>query len=92
MKVGMIVSNEPGYYEAGWGGVRLENLYVVATDDDMPAHPEGKRWSGQQPARPWSGTRLNKSAKVQRFCNFRSVCAASRGLLRRPAPKVDLQR
>ena len=44
MKVGMIVSNEPGYYEAGWGGVRLENLYVVATDDEMPAHPDGKRW------------------------------------------------
>jgi Xaa-Pro aminopeptidase len=44
MKVGMIVSNEPGFYEAGWGGVRLENLYVVATDDEMPAHPDGKRW------------------------------------------------
>jgi len=44
MKVGMIISNEPGYYEAGWGGVRLENLYVVATDDDMPPHPDGKRW------------------------------------------------
>ena len=44
MKVGMIVSNEPGYYEAGWGGVRLENLYVVATDDEMPAQPDGKRW------------------------------------------------
>ncbi len=44
MKVGMIVSNEPGYYEAGWGGVRLENLYVVVTDDEMPDHPDGKRW------------------------------------------------
>jgi len=44
MKVGMIVSNEPGYYEADWGGVRLENLYVVATDDEMPDHPDGKRW------------------------------------------------
>ena len=43
MKVGMIVSNEPGYYESGWG-VRLENLYVVTTDDEMPDHPDGKRW------------------------------------------------
>ena len=43
-KVGMIVSNEPGYYEAGWGGVRLENLYVVAPDDDMPGHPDGRKW------------------------------------------------
>ena len=32
------------------------------------------------------------SAKVQRFCNFRSVCVASHGLLRQPAPEVDLQR
>ena len=43
-KVGMIVSNEPGYYEAGWGGVRLENLYVVAPDDEMPGHPDGRKW------------------------------------------------
>jgi len=41
MKVGMIVSNEPGYYESGWGGVRLENLYVVMTDENLPAHPDG---------------------------------------------------
>lgn len=25
---GMITSNEPGYYQAGWGGIRLENLMV----------------------------------------------------------------
>ena len=43
-KVGMIVSNEPGYYEAGWGGVRLENLYVVERDEDMPEHPDGRKW------------------------------------------------
>lgn len=44
MRIGMIVSNEPGYYEAGWGGVRLENLYLVAADDTLPDHPDGKRW------------------------------------------------
>ena len=49
MKVGMIVSNEPGYYESGWGGVRLENLYVVMTDDDLPDHPDGKRWFRMDP-------------------------------------------
>ena len=49
MRVGMIVSNEPGYYESGWGGVRLENLYVVMTDDDLPDHPDGKRWFRMDP-------------------------------------------
>ncbi|MBO94063.1 MAG: aminopeptidase [Opitutales bacterium] len=44
MRIGMIVSNEPGYYEQGWGGVRLENLYVVTDDDTLPDHPDGKRW------------------------------------------------
>jgi Xaa-Pro aminopeptidase len=44
LQPGMIVSNEPGYYEPGWGGIRLENLYVVTTADDMPPHPSGKRW------------------------------------------------
>ena len=44
LQAGMVVSNEPGYYEEGWGGIRLENLYVVVPDDDMPPHPNGKRW------------------------------------------------
>jgi Xaa-Pro aminopeptidase len=44
LQAGMIVSNEPGYYEPGWGGIRLENLYVVVPADDMPPHPSGKRW------------------------------------------------
>ncbi len=44
LRPGMIVSNEPGYYEEGWGGIRIENLYVVEADDDMPPHPSGKRW------------------------------------------------
>ena len=43
-KTGMIVSNEPGYYEAGWGGIRLENLYVVLPDEDLPDHPDGRKW------------------------------------------------
>jgi Xaa-Pro aminopeptidase len=29
LEPGMITSIEPGYYEPGWGGIRLENLYVV---------------------------------------------------------------
>ena len=29
LEPGMVTSIEPGYYEPGWGGIRLENLYVV---------------------------------------------------------------
>jgi Xaa-Pro aminopeptidase len=49
LQPGMIVSDEPGYYESGWGGIRLENLYVVVADDDMPPHPSGKRWLRFEP-------------------------------------------
>ena len=44
LQPGMIISNEPGYYEAGWGGIRLENLYVVTEDETLPEHPSGKKW------------------------------------------------
>jgi Xaa-Pro aminopeptidase len=44
LEPGMILSNEPGYYRAGWGGIRLENLYVVEEALGFPRHPAGKRW------------------------------------------------
>ncbi|HKI99893.1 MAG TPA: aminopeptidase P family protein [bacterium] len=44
LEPGMIVSNEPGYYRTGWGGIRLENLYVVEEALGLPSHPGGKRW------------------------------------------------
>lgn len=46
---GMIVSNEPGYYRAGWGGIRLENLYVVEEALGLAPHPGGKRWLRMSP-------------------------------------------
>jgi len=33
LKLGMIVSNEPGYYKAGAFGIRLENLVVVKREE-----------------------------------------------------------
>lgn len=30
---GMVTSIEPGYYLPGWGGIRIENLYVVCEDE-----------------------------------------------------------
>jgi Xaa-Pro aminopeptidase len=44
LEPGMIVSNEPGYYRPGWGGIRLENLYVVEEALGLAPHPGGKRW------------------------------------------------
>jgi len=41
---GMITSIEPGYYKPGWGGIRIENLYVireieVSADSDTAKTP-----------------------------------------------------
>lgn len=44
LEQGMIVSNEPGYYKPGWGGIRLENLMVVEEMMGLPRHPAGRRW------------------------------------------------
>lgn len=42
---GMITSIEPGYYEPGWGGIRLENLYVVKE----VSTENGVTWYGFEP-------------------------------------------
>ena len=44
LQAGMVISNEPGYYENNWGGIRLENLYLVKKADKLPQHPGGKGW------------------------------------------------
>ena len=44
LQEGMIVSNEPGFYETGWGGIRIENLCVVVKAEGHPPHPGGKHW------------------------------------------------
>lgn len=44
LKAGMISSVEPGYYQSGWGGIRLENLVEVA-----PATHLGPGWLKLEP-------------------------------------------
>ena len=44
LEPGHVTSIEPGYYRAGWGGIRLENLYVVRTVDGTPTAEGEKRW------------------------------------------------
>lgn len=46
LKTGMITSIEPGYYRPGFGGIRLEGLYLVA---DRGTDAEGRRWLGFEP-------------------------------------------
>jgi Xaa-Pro aminopeptidase len=40
-EAGMVTSIEPGFYQSGWGGIRIENLYVVREipqkDENQPA-------------------------------------------------------
>jgi Xaa-Pro aminopeptidase len=43
--VGNITSIEPGFYEAGWGGIRLENLYEVVERPAL-ATPQTPHWLG----------------------------------------------
>ncbi|MEO6860151.1 MAG: aminopeptidase P family protein [Microcoleus sp.] len=45
LEAGMVTSIEPGYYEPGWGGIRIENLYVVR---EMPSK-NATAWYGFEP-------------------------------------------
>ncbi len=42
LKPGMIVSNEPGYYQVGAYGIRIENLQFVTPPADVPPHGDRK--------------------------------------------------
>ncbi len=49
LEPGMINSIEPGYYEPNWGGIRLENLYVVqdyTAEMTISAGSPTKLWYG----------------------------------------------
>ncbi len=45
LEPGMVTSIEPGYYQPGWGGIRIENLYVVV---EMPSKNDTV-WYGFEP-------------------------------------------
>ncbi|MBD2022314.1 aminopeptidase P family protein [Leptolyngbya sp. FACHB-36] len=46
LEPGMVTSIEPGYYQPGWGGIRIENLYVVR---ELPSEPS----EDKAPKTPW---------------------------------------
>jgi len=47
LEPGMVTSVEPGFYEPGWGGIRIENLYTVK---DL-SEPEAE--TSDRPKTPW---------------------------------------
>jgi Xaa-Pro aminopeptidase len=48
LELGMVTSIEPGFYQSGWGGIRIENLYVVV---DRTPQTE----TTDKPQTPWYG-------------------------------------
>lgn len=45
LEPGMITSIEPGFYQPGWGGIRIENLYVIrAVAVEADADPAKTPW------------------------------------------------
>jgi len=52
LEPGMITSIEPGFYRSGWGGIRIENLYVVRDLTKVHDSPPGAAvtaWYGFEP-------------------------------------------
>lgn len=43
---GMVTSIEPGFYKNGWGGIRLENLYLIVEDR---VDENGRQWLRFEP-------------------------------------------
>ncbi len=67
LEPGMVTSIEPGFYQPGWGGIRLENLYIVkelppavvsAADNNSESSLETNGAiapGGQDASPPWYG-------------------------------------
>jgi Xaa-Pro aminopeptidase len=59
LEPGMVTSIEPGFYQPGWGGIRLENLYLVREVNSAPdapalSSPEATQASRGKPTQtPW---------------------------------------
>ncbi|GAB4260599.1 MAG: M24 family metallopeptidase [Deferrisomatales bacterium] len=70
LRAGMITSVEPGYYRANFGGVRLENLYLLS---DAGESEDGRRWLGLTP--------LTWVPFDRRLIDRERLCPAERGWL-----------
>jgi Xaa-Pro aminopeptidase len=63
LEPGMVTSIEPGFYQPGWGGIRLENLYIVkelppveaSAPEGAPAANGAIAIEAQSASPPWYG-------------------------------------
>lgn len=65
LKKGMVVSNEPGYYEDGNFGIRIENLLEITyvTDEDNEAHDKSEELP-EKPAGKKTFMKFNKLTMI----------------------------
>jgi Xaa-Pro aminopeptidase len=52
LEPGMVTSIEPGFYQSGWGGIRIENLYVIKElSSENSQEPDANKtpWYGFEP-------------------------------------------
>ncbi len=59
-KAGMMMSNEPGYYEAGEYGIRIENV-ILMEDGAAEGYPEGSLVSRNLTCVPYERAAINRS-------------------------------
>ena len=43
LQAGMVITNEPGIYIPGWGGVRLEEMVLITDEDPVVISPAGSQ-------------------------------------------------
>ncbi|MEE3715252.1 M24 family metallopeptidase [Tumidithrix elongata RA019] len=69
LEAGMVTSIEPGFYQSGWGGIRIENLYVVREIPKSENSVEGSSENSQTDAQ----TDAKKKVETPPWFEFESL-------------------
>lgn len=88
LQPGMITSIEPGFYEPGWGGIRIENLYAVQELPGKP-YPDGRPCYGFETLTfvPFEKRLINKNALSP--AQLRWLKAYHQAIFKRLAPTLS---